>query len=166
MIGRKKAMKPMRRLSNIILNIFHWLCTIVGALVIVSLLTWLLRSCYYNHKPESVLYGNWSKVDSEDGYNDHVLTFDWNGEYYNSNTGSEAWNYKFIEPDSLILYPYVLYEERYKILNLSEDTLIVRLSESIVNLSENGKDIEAPYGDGSMPIFTYIRINHKTTPEY
>lgn len=112
MIGRKKAMKPMRRLSNIILNIFHWLCTIVGALVIVSLLTWLLRSCYYNHKPESVLYGNWSKVDSEDGYNDHVLTFDWNGEYYNSNTGSEAWNYKFIEPDSLILYPYVLYEER------------------------------------------------------
>lgn len=158
----------MRSFKNIgyhTLNIFHWLCTIVGALVIASLLTWLLRSCYYNHKPESVLYGNWSKLDSEDGYNDHILTFDWDGEYYNSNTGNEAWNYQFIEPDSLILYHHGLYEERYKILNLKEDTLTVRLSESIVNLSENGKDIEAPYGDCSMPTYTYIRINHNTIPE-
>lgn len=157
----------MRSFKNIgyhTLNIFHWLCTIVGALVIASLLTWLLRSCYYNHKPESVLYGNWSKVDSDDGYNNHVLTFDWNGHYCNSNTGSETWNYQFIEPDSLILYHHGLYEERYKILNLSEDTLTVRLSESIVNLSENGKDIEAPYGDCLNPIYTYIRINHSTKP--
>lgn len=148
-----------------IFNIFHWLCTIVGALVIGSLLVWLLRSCYYNHKLESVLYGNWSKVDSEDGYNDHILTFDWNGEYYNSNTGSEAWNYQFIEPDSLILYHHALYEERYKILNLTEDTLAIKLSESIFHAVDKGEEIEAPYGDGSMPTYTYTRINHKTTPE-
>lgn len=147
-----------------ILNIFHWLCTIVGTLVIASLLTWLLRSCYYNHKPESVLYGNWSKVDSDDGYNDLVLTFDWNGEYYNSNNGNEAWNYQFIEPDSLNLYHHGLYEERYKILNLTEDTLTIRLSESIVYLSENGEDIEFPYGECLKPIYTYIRINHSTIP--
>lgn len=150
--------------SYAILNIFHWLCTIVGALVIASLLTWLLRSCYYNHKPESILYGNWSKVDSEDGYNDHILTFDWSGEYYNSNNGKEVWNYQFIEPDSLILYHHGLYEERYKILNLLEDTLTIRLSESIVNLSENGKDIEFPYGECLKPVYTYIRINHSTIP--
>lgn len=158
----------MRSFKNIgyhTLNIFHWLCTIVGALVIASLLTWLLRSCYYNHKPESVLYGNWSKLDSEDGYNDHILTFDWNGEYYNSNTGSEAWNYQFIEPDSLILYHHALYEERYKILNLTEDSLTIKLSESIFHAVDNGEEIEAPYGDGSMPTYTYTRINHKTTPE-
>lgn len=149
-----------------ILNIFYWLCTIVGALVIVSLLTWLLHSCYYNHKPESVLYGNWSKVDSEDGYNDHVLTFDWNGEYYNSNTGSEAWNYQFIKPDSLILYHHALYEERYKILNLTKDSLTIKLSESIFHAVDKGEEIEAPYGDCLKPIYTYIRINHKTTPEY
>ena len=53
----------MRSFKNVgyhILNIFHWLCTIVGALVIASLLIWLLRSYYYNSKPESALYGNWS----------------------------------------------------------------------------------------------------------
>ena len=112
-----------------------------------------MRSCYYNHKPESVLYGNWSKVDSDDGYNDHILTFDWYGQYCNSNIG--VWIKK---------YHHGLYEERYKILNLSEDTLTVRLSESIVNLSENGKDIEAPYGNCLNPIYTYIRINHSTIP--
>jgi len=68
------------------------------------------------------------------------------------------------EPDSLILYHHGLYEERYKILNLTEDTLTIRLSESIVNLSENGKDIEFPYGDCLKPIYTYIRINHSTIP--
>lgn len=149
-----------------ILNIFHWLYTIVGALVIASLLTWLLRSCYYNHKPESVLYGNWSKLDSEDGYNDHILTFDWNGKYYDSNTGSETWNYQFIEPDSLILYHHAFYEERYKILNLTEDTLTIKQSESIFHALDMGEEIEAPYGDGSTPIYTYSRINRNTTPEY
>lgn len=155
-------MRCFKNIAYCIANIFHWVCTIIGALVIVGLLTWLLRSCYYNHKPESVLYGNWSKVDSDDGYNDHVLTFDWNGQYCNSNIG--VWNYKFIEPDSLILYHHGLYEERYKILNLTEDTLTIRLSESIVNLSENGEDIEFPYGECLKPIYTYIRINHSTIP--
>lgn len=136
----------------------------VGALVIVGLLIAFCRSCYYEHKPESILYGDWEKLDSDDGYNDHTLTFDWNGKYYNSNTGNVAWNYKYIEPDSLILYHHGLYEERYKILNLTDDTLTIRLSESIVNLSENGKNIEVPYGDCLNPIYTYVRINHSTTP--
>lgn len=70
----------------------HYVCSIiVVTIAIVGLLTYLLRSCYYNHKPESVLYGNWSKVDSDDGYNDHILTFDKNGYYCNSNIG--VWDY-------------------------------------------------------------------------
>lgn len=145
--------------SYAILNIFHWVCTIIGAIVIVGLLTCFLRSCYYNHKPESVLYGNWSKVDTCDMCSNHILTFDWNGKYYDSNTGSEAWNYQFIEPDSLILHHHALYEERYKILNLTEDSLTIKLSESIFHAVDNGEEIEAPYGDGSMPIYTYI--HHK-----
>lgn len=152
------------KILNSLICAIHWLCTILGAIVLVGLLTWFLRSCYYNHKPESVLYGNWSKVDTCDICSNHILTFDWNGKYYDSNTGSEAWNYQFIEPDSLILYHHGLYEERYKILNLTEDTLTIRLSESIVNLSENGKDIEFPYGECLKPIYTYIRINHSTIP--
>ena len=159
----------MRSFKNIgynVLNLFHWLCTIVGALVIVGFLTWLMRSCYYNHKPESVLYGNWEMADTCDLNNNPILTFDWNGEYYDSNTGHEVWNYKYIEPDSLILYHHVLYEERYKILNLTEDTLTVRLSENIFHAVDNGEEIEAQYGDGSKPIYTYIRINHSTTPDF
>lgn len=152
--------------SYAILNIFHWVCTIIGAIVIVGLLTWLLRSCYYNHKPESVLYGNWSMADTGDMCSNQILTFDWSGKYYDSKTGNEAWNYQFIEPDSLILYHHALYEERYKILNLSEDSLTIKLSESIFHAVDKGEEIEAPYGDGSMPTYTYTRINHRTTPEY
>lgn len=147
-------------------TILHFICAIVGALVIASLLTWLLRSCYYNHKPESALYGNWSWVDTCNISNNQILTFDWNGKYYDSNTGSETWNYQFIEPDSLILYHHAFYEERYKILNLTEDTLMIKLSESIFHAVDMGEEIEAPYGDGSTPIYTYSRINRNTTPEY
>lgn len=144
-------------------RIFHCVCTIIGAIVIVVLLTWFLRSCYYNHKPESNLYGNWCLVDSCDMSNNHILTFDLNGKYYDSNTGSEAWNYEFIEPDSLILSHHVFYEERYKILNLTKDSLTIRLSESIFHAVDMGEEVEAPYGDGSTPIYTYIRINDITT---
>lgn len=155
----------MTNITYRILNIFYWVCTLIGALVIVGLLIWLLRSCYYNHKPESVLYGNWSKVDTCNMCSNQILTFDWNGKYYDSNTGSEAWNYQFIEPDSMILYHHGLYEERCKILNLSEDSLTIKLSESIFHAVDKGEEIEAPYGDGSMPTYTYTRINYKTTPE-
>lgn len=140
--------------------------TLVGALVIVGLLTWLLRSCYYDQKPESILYGNLDMVDTCGLSNSPILTFDWNGEYYDSNTGHEVWNYNFIKPDSLILYHHAFYEERYKILNLTEDTLTIKQSESIFHALDMGEEIEAPYGDGSTPIYTYSRINRNTTPEY
>lgn len=141
----------------------HCLCTTVGALVIVGLLIALCRSCYHDSKPESVLYGNWEKLDSDDGYNGHIPTFDWNGEYYNSNLEGVAWNYEYIEPDSLILYHHGFYEERYKILKLTEDTLTVRCSEYIFHAVDNGKEIEHDYGGGKQPIYTYIRLNHSTT---
>lgn len=139
------------------ITIVHWLCTIVGAVVVVGFLTMFCRSCYHEHKPESALYGEWEMVDSEDGYNGHTLTFDWNGEYCDSNTGNEVWNYQYIEPDSLILYHHGFYEERYKILNLTKDTLTVRLSENIFHTAENGKEIEAQYGDGFQPTYIYVR---------
>ena len=156
----------MTHIISRILNIFHWLCTIIGAIVIVGLLIWLLRSCYYDQKPESGLYGNWSLADTCNISNNQILTFDWNGKYYDSNTGSETWKYQFIEPDSLILYHHAFYEERYKILNLTEDTLTIKQSESIFHALDMGEEIEALYGDGSTPIYTFIHINNNTTPEY
>lgn len=93
------------------------------------------------------------------------------GVYYrrsidDSHTGNETWNYQFIEPDSLILYHHGFYEERYRILSAENDTLIMQLSESIFHAEEDGKEIEAPYGDGSKPIYSYIRINRSTTPVF
>lgn len=149
--------KSIHDLGYWAITIVHWLCTIVGAVVIVGFLTMLCRSCYHEHKPESVLYGEWEKVDSEDGYNGHTLTFDWNGEYYNSNQEGVAWNNEYIEPDSLILFHHGFYEERYKILNITKDTLMVRLSEYIFHTSENGQEIEAQYGDGLQPTYIYVR---------
>lgn len=60
----------------------------------------------------------------------------------------------------MILFHHGFYEERYKILNITKDTLMVRLSEYIFHTSENGKEIETQYGDDSTPIYTYIR-KHK-----
>ncbi len=157
----------MRKIIRTIISysnpIIHFICVTVGAFVIVGILTIFCRSCYYEHKSESILYGNWEKLDSDDGYNDHTLTFDWNGKYYNSNTGHEVWNYKFVEPDSLILYHHGLYEERYKILKLTEDTLIVRCSEYIFHAVDNGKEIEADYSGENHPIYTYARKNHSNS---
>ena len=157
------SLVPKKCISNY--RIHYVINIIVVTIAIVGLLTWFLRLFHYNHKPESVLYGNWCLVDSCDIPYYHILTFDWNGKYYDSNTGSEAWNYEFIESDSLILYNHAFYEERYKILYLTEDSLIIRLSESIFHAVEMGEEIEAPYGYGSTPIYTYLRINRNPTPE-
>lgn len=59
---------------------------------------------------------------------------------------------------------YMKKDIRYS--NLSEDSLTIKLSESIFHTVDKGKEIEAPYGYGSMPTYTYTRINHCTTPEY
>ncbi len=139
------------------MTVIQFIYVVIGALVIVGILTLFCRSCYNDHKPEYVLYGEWEKVDSEDGHNGHTLTFERNGEYYNSNQEGVAWNYEYIEPDSLILYHHGFYEERYKILNITKDTIMVRLSEYIFHTSENGQEIEAQYGDGLQPTYIYVR---------
>lgn len=59
---------------------------------------------------------------------------------------------------------YMKKDIRYS--NLSEDSLTIKLSDSIFHAVDKGEEIEAPYGDGSMPTYTYTRINHCTTPEY
>ncbi len=130
----------------------------VGALVLVGLFIMIFRSCYYAPKPESVLYGKWEMKETTDGYGNHILTFDWNGKYCDSNTGNEVWNYQFIKPDSLILFHHSFYEERYKIINLTQDTLMIKLSESIFHAVDNGIEVESQYGDGSTPIYTYVHI--------
>lgn len=140
----------------------HWLCTIVGALVIILVISYLCRSCYHEHKPESSLSGSWQRADCLDCPNS-MISFAWNGEYYMNGDENAIWSYEFIEPDSLILHPYICCEERYKIMKLTEDTLTVRLSESIFHGEDNGIEVEMPYGDNTRPIYTYIRMRSNST---
>ena len=106
------------------------------------------------------LYGKWQMIDwNGEGYLslDISLDFNKNGEFTDSRSGDAIWNYQYINPDSLILYHHGTYEERYKILTLSGDSLIIELSESLFHTEENGKEISAEYGKNKSKIFKFIR---------
>ncbi len=80
-----------------------------------------------------------------------------NGEYTDSRSDDAIWNYKYIEPDSLILYHHGAYEEKYKILTLSSDSLIMELTESLFHTEDNGKEVVTEYSDGESQTFKFIR---------
>lgn len=90
---------------------------------------------------------------------DISLSFQDNGEYQDSRTEDAIWNYEYLEPDSLILYHHGLYEERYKINTLTNDTLCLRLVDSKFHAEDNGKDVISDYPDGIRLQYTFIRIN-------
>lgn len=120
-------------------------------------------SCAHT-ETSSNLYGNWELKEVEGEYNT-VLTFAPKGEYFDLKSGDAVWNYDFLQPDSLILYNYGLYEQRYKIINQSPDTMIVQLKESIFHGEENGKELDLNLmRDGEQPVYTLTRINHLTHP--
>ena len=64
---------------------------------------------------------------------------------------------KYIEPDSLILYHHGAYEERYKILTLSGDSLIMELYESWLHTEDNCKEVATEYNNFESQIFKFIR---------
>lgn len=125
----------------------------------------LLSACS-NPKSASPLYGEWQMIDwNGEGKPslDISLIFKNNGEYQDSRSEDAIWNYEYIKPDSLILFHHGLYEERYKILSLSNDTLVLRLSESIIHAEENGNEIDDNYGDCTSSQYTFIRIKTEQT---
>lgn len=84
--------------------------------------TGALCSCISHESP---LYGEWQMIDwNGEGKPalDISLTFKNYGEYQDSWSEDTIWNYEYFEPDSLILYHHGLYEERHKILTLTNDT--------------------------------------------
>lgn len=132
---------------------------LINLIIFLGFITLPFQSCSIENNSKPILYGDWGMVETNSECISNILSFEKMGIYYESNTGSEPWNYKFIQPDSLILYHHGLYEERYRILSLTKDTLIARLSEYIFHAVDNGEEIEAQYGDGSMPIYTYVRLH-------
>ena len=88
---------------------------------------------------------------------DISLNFNSNDEYTDSRSDDAIWNYKYIEPNSLILYHHGTYEKRYKILTLSGDSLIMELYESLLHTEDNGKEVATEYGNGESQTFKFIR---------
>lgn len=112
-----------------------------------------------NSKSKLPIYGEWQMIDwnGEEPALDISLNFKQNGEYYDSRSEDAVWNYKYIAPDSLILFHHGCYEERYKILKVANDTLIIRMSESLFHTEDKGKEVEASYGDNNNERFIFIR---------
>lgn len=119
----------------------------------------LLSACS-NPKPDTPLYGEWQMIDwNGEGKPslDISLTFKNNNEYQDSRSEDAIWNYEYFEPDSLILYHHGLYEERYKILSLSNDMLVLRLSESKIHAEDNSKEVSGNYEDCTNSQYIFIR---------
>lgn len=88
---------------------------------------------------------------------DIFYNFKHNGEYTDSRSDDAIWNYKYIEPDSLVLYHHGAYEERYKIVALTSDSLIMGLSESLFHAEDDGTEVAIEYSNGESQTFKFIR---------
>ena len=81
-----------------------------------------------------------------------TIHFNTDDSYYRTLNESGEWSYKYINPDSLIIYNKDFGEQRFRIIKLSNDSLILQLKENVIygNTTYNGTfdDIEK-----------YIRLN-------
>lgn len=130
--------------------------------IISSLIVFLclfLSACSNTQSP--LLYGEWQMIDwnGDKPLIDIYYYFKYNGEYTDSRSDDITWNYQYLEPDSLILYHHGAYEERYKILTLSGDSLIIELYESLLHTEDNGKEVTTEYINSESQIFKFIRNN-------
>lgn len=81
------------------------------------------------------LIGKWLLVeyDSIKSVNSNdTITFHTEGSFYRTLNESGEWSYKYINPDSLIIYNKNFGEQRFRIVELSNDSLILQLKENII----------------------------------
>lgn len=74
-----------------------------------------------------VEYASIKSVNSND-----TITFHAEGNFYRTLNEAGEWSYKYINPDSLIIYNKDFGEQRYKVIKLSNDSLILQLKENII----------------------------------
>lgn len=81
-----------------------------------------------------------------------TIHFNTDDSYYRTLNESGEWSYKYINPDSLIIYNKDFGEQRFRIIELSNDSLILQLKDNVI------------YGDTTYngtfdDIEKYIRLN-------
>ena len=74
-----------------------------------------------------VEYASIKSVNSND-----IITFHAEGSFYRTLNESGEWSYKYITPDSLIIYNKNFGEQRFRIIKLSNDSLILQLKENVI----------------------------------
>lgn len=127
--------------------------------IISSLIVFLCLFLSACSNTQSHLFGEWQMIDwnGDKPSVDIFYNFKHNGEYTDSRSDDAIWNYKYIEPDSLVLYHHGAYEERYKIVALTSDSLIMELSESSFHAEDDGKEVAIEYSNGVPQTFKFIR---------
>lgn len=104
---------------------------------------------------QDMLLGEWglAEYDSVESMKlNDTICFKTEGSYYRTLNESGEWSYKYINPDSLIIYNKDFGEQRFRIIGLSNDSLILQLKENVI------------YGDTTYngtfdDIEKYIRLN-------
>lgn len=74
-----------------------------------------------------VEYASINSVSSND-----TITFHAEGSFYRTLNEVGEWSYKYINPDSLIIYNKDFGEQRFRIIKLSNDSLILQLKENVI----------------------------------
>lgn len=81
------------------------------------------------------LIGKWLLVEYDSiksvSSND-IITFHAEGSFYRTLNEAGEWSYKYINPDSLIIYNKDFGEQRFRIIELSNDSLILQLKENVI----------------------------------
>lgn len=102
-----------------------------------------------------ILIGKWLLVeyDSIKSVNSNdTITFHAEGSFYRTLNESGEWSYKYINPDLLIIYNKNFGEQRFRIVELSNDSLILQLKENVIYG-------DSAYNGVSDDIEKYIRID-------
>ena len=124
-------------------------------LIISLLLLCTTYGCGTKESNHTEMIGTWLLVES-DGVksmrlNDTVCFYT-DESYYRSLNESGDWTYKYFCPDSLIIYNGEFGEQRYSIIALSKDSLILELKENVIhgdtNFTMKFNDVEK-----------YVRLN-------
>lgn len=101
------------------------------------------------------LIGKWLLVEYDSiksvSSND-TITFHAEGSFYRTLNEAGEWSYKHINPDSLIIYNKSFGEQRFRIIELSNDSLILQLKENVIYG-------DTSYNGASDDIEKFIRID-------
>lgn len=94
-----------------------------------------------------VEYASINSVSSND-----TIAFHAEGNFYRTLNEVGEWSYKYINPDSLIIYNKSFGEQRFRIIELSNDSLIIQLKENVIYG-------DTSYNGASDDIEKFIRID-------